>query len=123
MKNRISIPIDQFKEIEEYAKEYNETPKEMVEHLLEAQLQKIRDKQVFYPGLKWGISKATFIEGAVQKRDFEKLRKWLESQDKIGIFTDGDQGKICLQNETEATKISVDNADKLKEVMLETGVD
>ncbi|MGD0644728.1 MAG: hypothetical protein ABSA75_07475 [Candidatus Bathyarchaeia archaeon] len=69
MKNRISIPKEQFEEIEKYAKEYDETPREMVEHLLEAQLDKIRGKQVFYPGLKWASPEAKKLYYEIKKAE------------------------------------------------------
>jgi hypothetical protein len=99
MKNRISIPKEQFKEIEKLAKDYSETPGEMVEHILEAQLEKIRHKQIFYPGLKWDVPKATFIQAAILKRDFPKLRKWIDAHNRITIFTQGEDGTIYLLNE------------------------
>ena len=117
MKNRISISKEQFEEIETLAKDYRETPKEMIEHLLEAQLQAVRHKQVFYPGLKWELPKATMVQAAIQKREYQKLRTWLDSGDKIGIFTQGDQGVIYLLNETGVDQIRIDKVNKLEEVI------
>ena len=103
---KVYIPGEKFKEIEVWAKQYNETTQQMIVHLLEAQLDKIRGKAVFYPGLTWGPAKAYMIDAAVLTRDLEKLKKWLAANDEIRIITDGDQpGKIYLDNESLAGRL------------------
>jgi hypothetical protein len=63
---QVYIPEKQLQEIESWAKQHGETVPEMIHHLIEAQLDKIRGREVFYPGLKWGAPEETFIEAAMQ---------------------------------------------------------
>ncbi|HUJ84765.1 MAG TPA: hypothetical protein VLV84_04080 [Candidatus Acidoferrales bacterium] len=103
---QVYIPEKQLQEIESWAKRHGETVPEMIHHLVEAQLEKIRGREVFYPGLKWAMPEETFIEAAMQQQDFKRLHDWLCNRDTIEIITNDKNGTIHLINVTLTDKLA-----------------
>ncbi len=101
---QISIPETVYLEIEAISKEYNETPNEMAAHLLNAQIDKARHKDLFYPGLKWCMPQESVIKARIHPRDVARLQSWIFSKDVIELSSDSKNALYILNRSAQTSE-------------------
>ena len=100
-RRKISIPEKQYQELELFAKKHDLTVDQLADQLLEKEIVDSARKEIFSPGLKWGIPKNTLMMARVPKQELPKLHKWLKNEDKLKFLILGDEGELTILNETE----------------------
>lgn len=97
----IFIPVEQYRELEEFAKKHDLTVDQLANQLLEKEIVDEAHKELFIPGLKWDMPKSKIIMARILSRDLPKLRKWLQCKDRLAICPHEEEGELFIINETE----------------------
>jgi hypothetical protein len=126
LKNRVSIPKEQFeeietssipvrqdlyKELEGFAKNFNLSVEQLTDQLLEKEVTDMQHKEIFSPGLKWGKSFEAHIMARILPQDLPKLAEWTSKKDRLEFVPyENDTGALLIVNSSEAIRREVREA-------------
>jgi hypothetical protein len=93
---KISISVDQYRQLQDFAEKHDLDVETLVNQLLEKEIVESRHKALFVPGLKWEIDKNDIMMARILPEDIPRLQKWQQEKDDIMIGVHGCEGEIIL---------------------------
>ncbi len=118
MKNKqVSIPVEQYRELEAFAKKYSLSVDQLTTQLLEKELTDWQRKEIFSPGLTWGPSFAAHIMARILPQDLSVLSEWQSKHDVLEIVPyENGTGALLIVNASEGVRQEVQEAEEAEQI-------
>lgn len=75
----------------------------MAEQLLNAQITKVLQEDVFYPGRKFSMPTEALVQAKMLESDLQRLLEWLQAHDKVELLASG-KSELLILNSTMLQK-------------------